>query len=111
VSIGGWQEGKIEKYFPLDTVSKFEMRQQSVQIMMQNDMDQGFEAGLPGLMRNSNLIHSDFSIFSTLAPNGIGEGGFLCTEGGKEAEDLENVLMAIVWIDFAQENCDHNALC
>jgi hypothetical protein len=37
--------------------------------------------------------------------------GHLCIEGGKAAEDLENLLMAIVWIDFAQQKCDYSALC
>jgi hypothetical protein len=31
--------------------------------------------------------------------------------GGKTAEDLENLLMAIVWIDWVQQKCDHSALC
>jgi hypothetical protein len=38
-------------------------------------------------------------------------GGFLCTEGGKAAEDLENLLMAIVWIEILQQKSDHSALC
>jgi hypothetical protein len=42
--------------------------------------------------------------------NGKG-GGFLRTEGGKEVEDLKNLLMAIVGIDFLQQKCDHSALC
>jgi hypothetical protein len=39
--------------------------------------------------------------------------GFSLTEGGKAAEDLENLLMAmaIVWIYFLQHKCDHSALC
>jgi hypothetical protein len=61
------------------------------------------EAGLSGSMRNSNLIHSDLSasgpstlsIFFNLETKGMG-GGFLRIEGGKAAEDLENLLMAIV---------------
>jgi hypothetical protein len=38
-------------------------------------------------------------------------GGFLRTEGVKAAEDLENLLMAIVWIEILQQKCDHSALC
>jgi hypothetical protein len=37
-------------------------------------------------------------------------GWFSRTEGGKTAEDLENLLMAIVWIDLSQQKCDHSAL-
>jgi hypothetical protein len=37
-------------------------------------------------------------------------GQFLCTEESKAVEDLENLLMAIIWIDFAQQKCDHSAL-
>jgi hypothetical protein len=33
-------------------------------------------------------------------------GGFLFIEGGK-AEDLENLLMAIVWIEILQQKCVH----
>jgi hypothetical protein len=29
-------------------------------------------------------------------------GGFLCTEGDKVTEDLEDLLLAIVWINLAQ---------
>jgi hypothetical protein len=36
---------------------------------------------------------------------------FSCTEGVKAAEDLENLLMAIIEIDLAQQEHDHNALC
>jgi hypothetical protein len=35
----------------------------------------------------------------------------LHTEGGKAAADLENLLMAIVWIEILQQKCDHSALC
>jgi hypothetical protein len=64
------------------------------------------------------LIHSDLSvsgpstlsIFFTMETKEIG-GGFLRTEGGKAAEDLENLLMAIVWIEILQQKCDHSALC
>jgi hypothetical protein len=72
--------------------------------------------GLSGSMRNSNLIHSDLSasgpstlsIFFTLEIKGMGRG-FSCTEGGKVAVDLENVLMAIAWIEILQQKCDHSA--
>jgi hypothetical protein len=37
-------------------------------------------------------------------------GVFLCIEGGKPAEDLENLLMAIVWIETLQQKLDHSAL-
>jgi hypothetical protein len=37
--------------------------------------------------------------------------GFLQAEEGKAAKDLENLLMAIVQIDLAQQNFDHSALC
>jgi hypothetical protein len=58
-------------------------------------------------MRTSNLIHTDLSasgsstlsIIFTLETK---EMGFLCTEGGKEAEDLETLLMAIIWIEILQ---------
>jgi hypothetical protein len=40
-----------------------------------------------------------------------GGGLFSRTEGGKAAEDMENLLMAIVWIEILQYKCDHNALC
>jgi hypothetical protein len=39
------------------------------------------------------------------------EVGFLQTEGGKAAEDLENLIMAIIQIDLDQQKCDHSALC
>jgi hypothetical protein len=35
---------------------------------------------------------------------------FLHIEGGKAAEDLENLLMAIVWIEILQQKCDHSAV-
>jgi hypothetical protein len=38
-------------------------------------------------------------------------GGFLHTEGGKAAEDSENLLMAIAWIEILQQKCDHSAIC
>jgi hypothetical protein len=71
------------------------------------------EAGWSGSMRNSNLIHSDlsasclltFSTFFTWETKEIGR------VGGKLVEYLENLLMAIVWIDLAQQKCDHSALC
>jgi hypothetical protein len=77
------------------------------------------DAGLSGSMRNSNLIHSDLStsvpsflsIFFTLETKGMGGRGFLRTEGGKAVEDLDNLLMAIVWIEILQQKCDHSALC
>jgi hypothetical protein len=70
-------------------------------------------------MRNSNLINSDLSAsgpstlstFFTLEMKGLGGGDFLCTEGGKAADDMENLLMAIVWIEILQQKCDHSALC
>jgi hypothetical protein len=37
--------------------------------------------------------------------------GGLRKEVGKAAEDLENFLVEIVWIDFGQQKCDHSALC
>jgi hypothetical protein len=40
-----------------------------------------------------------------------GEGGLSHTEEVKAAEDLENLLMAIVWIDLAEQKYDHSALC
>jgi hypothetical protein len=40
--------------------------------------------------------------------NGV---GFLHTQGGKAAEDLENLLMAIVWIEILQQKCNQSALC
>jgi hypothetical protein len=59
-------------------------------------------------MRNSNLIHSDFSasgpstlsIFFSLETKGMGE--FSLTEGGKAEEDLENLLIVIDHIDLVQ---------
>jgi hypothetical protein len=33
------------------------------------------------------------------------------TEGGKTAEFLVNLLMAVVWIEILQQKCDHSALC
>jgi hypothetical protein len=38
-------------------------------------------------------------------------GGLLHTEGGKAAEDLENLVTTIVWIEILQQKCDHSALC
>jgi hypothetical protein len=35
----------------------------------------------------------------------------LFIEGDKVAEDLETLLMAIVWNDLTQEKCDHSVLC
>jgi hypothetical protein len=75
-------------------------------------------SGLSGSMQNFNLIYSDlsvsgpptFSIFFTLETKGMGAGGFLCTEGGRSAEDLENLLMDIVHINLDQQKCEHNAL-
>jgi hypothetical protein len=40
--------------------------------------------------------------FFSLETKGTGEAGFLSTEGGKVAEDAENLLMAIVWIEILQ---------
>jgi hypothetical protein len=37
------------------------------------------------------------------------EGGDSCTEGDKAVEDLENLLMAIVWIEILQQKCDYSA--
>jgi hypothetical protein len=37
-------------------------------------------------------------------------GGFSRKERGKEAEDLENLLVTIVWIEILQQKCDHSAL-
>jgi hypothetical protein len=39
-----------------------------------------------------------------------GGGAFSRTEGGKAAADLENLLMAIVWIEILQQKCDHSDL-
>jgi hypothetical protein len=39
----------------------------------------------------------------------MGEG-FLRTKRGKVAENLEKLLMAIVWIEILQHKCDHSAL-
>jgi hypothetical protein len=39
------------------------------------------------------------------------EGWFSRIEGGKSVKDLKNLLMAILQIDFSQQNCDHNAIC
>jgi hypothetical protein len=38
-------------------------------------------------------------------------GEFSRTEGGKAVADLENLLMAIVWLEILQQKCDQNALC
>jgi hypothetical protein len=38
-------------------------------------------------------------------------GGFLFTEGGKEAEDLLKLLMGILKIDLSLQKCDDSALC
>jgi hypothetical protein len=45
-----------------------------------------------------------------LETKGMG-GGFSRTEGGKAAVDLENLLMAIVWIENLQQKRDQSALC
>jgi hypothetical protein len=37
--------------------------------------------------------------------------GISRTEVGKAAVDLENLLMAIVWIEILQQKCDHSAVC
>jgi hypothetical protein len=76
------------------------------------------QAWLSRSMRNSNLIHSNLaasgpstlSNFFTRETKGIGGGGVSSTEGGKAAKDLENLLMAIVWIEILQQKCDHSAL-
>jgi hypothetical protein len=73
------------------------------------------QAGLSGSMRNSNLIHSDLSasvpstlsIFFNLETKGMEGGGSRAQKGGKAAADLENLLMAIVWIEILQQKCDH----
>jgi hypothetical protein len=36
---------------------------------------------------------------------------FFITEGIKEMEDLEKLLMTIFQIDVAQQKCDHSSLC
>jgi hypothetical protein len=47
---------------------------------------------------------STLSNFFTLETKGIGEGdGFSRTEGGKAAEHLENLLIAIFWIEIIQQ--------
>jgi hypothetical protein len=74
------------------------------------------ESGLSVSMRNSKLIHSDlsvscpstFSIFFTLVTKGM--GGFSLIEGGKTAEDSENLLMVIIEIDLAQQKYDHSSV-
>jgi hypothetical protein len=38
-------------------------------------------------------------------------GEFLGTKKGKAAADLENLLIAIIWIEILQEKCDHSGLC
>jgi hypothetical protein len=38
-------------------------------------------------------------------------GGFSRREGDKASEDLENLLMSIVWIKILQQKCDHSDLC
>jgi hypothetical protein len=38
-------------------------------------------------------------------------GEFSTTEGVKAEEDLENLLMAIVWTEIFQQKCDHSVLC
>jgi hypothetical protein len=55
-------------------------------------------------IRPINLVH-----FLHLGNKRNG-GGFLSTEGGKAVVDLENLLMAIVWIEILQQKCDHSAL-
>jgi hypothetical protein len=57
-------------------------------------------------IRPINLVH-----LLHLGNKGNWGGGFWRTEGGKAAVDLENLLMAIVWIDFGQQKCDHSAVC
>jgi hypothetical protein len=74
------------------------------------------EAGLSGSMRNSILIRSDLfvsgpSIINLVHPllnltNESNGGGCEQKEEGKAAEDLENLLMAIIYIDLAQQKCD-----
>jgi hypothetical protein len=50
-------------------------------------------------VRPINLVH-----LLHLGKKGMG-GGFSRTEGSKAAEDLENLLMAIVWIEILQQKC------
>jgi hypothetical protein len=62
-------------------------------------------------MKNSNLVYlalsksgpSNVSIFFTLKTKGMDVGGrcLTHTEGVKEAEDLENLFMAVLQIDLA----------
>jgi hypothetical protein len=40
-----------------------------------------------------------------------GSGKFSRKEGVKAVEDLENLLMAIFWIEILQQKCDHRNLC
>jgi hypothetical protein len=69
-------------------------------------------------MKSSNLTPlvlyvsgpSTLTIFFTLGTKGIGEVGFLNTYRGKEVEDLDILLIAIVEPDLAQQKCDHSAL-
>jgi hypothetical protein len=53
---------------------------------------------------------STLSIIFNLKTKGM-VGVFLRTEGGKAAVDLENSLMAFVWIEILQQKFDHSALC
>jgi hypothetical protein len=67
------------------------------------------QAGLPVSMKSSYLLISDFftsspsniSVFFTFESKTI-LGSIFCTRRGKEAEDLEKLLMIIVHIDLAQ---------
>jgi hypothetical protein len=52
-------------------------------------------------VRLVNLVH-----LLLLGQKRNGGRGFLCTEGGKAVEDLENLLMAIVLIEILQQKCD-----
>jgi hypothetical protein len=53
---------------------------------------------------------STFHIFH-LENKKMGNGGFSRTEEGMFAEDLENLLISIVWIEIFHQKCDHNVQC
>jgi hypothetical protein len=72
------------------------------------------QSELSGSMKNFNLIHlvlsesvtSNLLIFSTLKTMEKECEEFLCIEWGKVAEDLENIIMYIVRVDFVQYKRD-----
>jgi hypothetical protein len=58
-------------------------------------------------LRLVSSVPSTLSTFSTLEIKGR---GFSQTEGDKAAAYLENLLMAIVWIEILHQKCDLSAL-